>query len=201
MSNKRQMSLRNKANTAIERIAKMETDLKHVVNAINRHIDQVAQELTFQRERLEVLMEDAGVDEVEARVAERQAEALEEQAKQMEEAIAEGIKEGFLVAGEQVEESSLLLLQEFDKEGEVLPPGRTQVAMAQLRGVNPQAYEDLLGQEKGFSMENPIGGTVKILAIYNVVEQEPEDEATEEEAPDLEPESDDSADETSESKE
>jgi hypothetical protein len=167
-SSDRKVSLRNKANSAIERIVKLEGDLKHVVNAVNNTVDQIGVELSRHQATLAALIELAGAEEVESAIERQRVEALEAQAQQTEEMFHSALEQGVLVEAEKIGPESVLMLREFDKEGAPIPPSKMQLSMPKLQQANPEAYGALLGQGVGFTMESPIGGVVEILAIYDI---------------------------------
>lgn len=175
----RQLSLRQRTKTALERIDSLEMNLGSIIQATNQVLNQVNTRLSSIEETLAALVVEIGADQVQARVDTMRAEAAEARMKSAKDALDKAEAAGDVVKVEAITEKSLIVGIEKDKDDKVIPPGRVQLTYG---GVKPEFQAQLLGKGAGTVIKTTPGGTFEVTEVYDIVEKKPEPEASTEEA-------------------
>lgn len=169
------MSLRQKTRSALDRIDAVESTINELVSSLNNVIQQLNARLADTTEKLEALTEVAGPDKVKEALRSIAVAKAEKQAASAKQALEEALMNGQLVAAQVIGENSLVVGREFDKDGNVIPPGRIQLTFG---GIKSEFQDKLRGQGFGFTVETPIGGKFEVLEVYDLVANTKSDEAT-----------------------
>jgi hypothetical protein len=177
MSNglQRNLSQRKAVKSALERIDSLEQDMMNLAGGINEAMIQANNRMTGLAKIIEAVVELFGAETVDAKIKEvekRNQDAALDAAKK---ALEDGVSKGDLQKTDVVGDRTLIVGREFDKEGNLIPPGRVQLMFA---GVRPEFQEKIKGQSAGFSVETPSGGKFEIMDLYTVIERAPEPVAT-----------------------
>ncbi len=101
-------------------------------------------------------------NKVQAKVNERREARMAEQAKKAADVLTTLLEQGTLVPADAVTEASVITGREFDKDGEIIPPGYVQVQFSQL---SESAKKALLGQTVGFTFEAN-GPKFELTGVY-----------------------------------
>ncbi len=166
MSNVIKQGLRQQQRTLSERITALEQGLAQVLYKINQRFGSLDTGLVEANEKIEALIELlSSTDEVQRVVQRKRLEQAQAQVEREKAALAEGVKEGYLVMADKVGERSLITGRYIDASGKVEEPGHTQLA---IPGVALQFKEKLLGQSVGTFLDLPTGGKFELVAIFEV---------------------------------
>jgi hypothetical protein len=125
----------------------------------------IAQRLSRIDEVLTVLVEEIGVEEVNARIEARRLKAQMEEAERSKQAIAEGLQKGLLEVAFQVAEDSLIVGFETNADGTQASPAFSSLPFAQLQ---PHLKASFLNTKAGDVVGLPDGGTFTIDDIYKI---------------------------------
>ena len=181
MSNNPQKALSQKkqVKSALERIGELEGVLPQIIAGFNQALMQLEQRLGEFGEAIDALVELAGGKDLVDSVI--QSHRVARATANLNAALARGD----LVKVEAVSEKSVIVGREFDKDGNLVPPGRVQLS---FRGFKPEFREKLLGKGVGFVFDigaelaettgTPAGETVtgkfEVSEVYDRVEKAPE---------------------------
>lgn len=160
------LSLRQKTRSALDRIDAVESTINELVSSLNNVIQQINSRLSDTTEKLQALTDVVGVDKVNDAMRTLALAKAEKQAAAAKEALDDALAKGQLVAGSVIGENSLVVGREFDRDGNVIPPGRIQLTFG---GIKSEFQEQLRGQGFGFTVETPLGGKFEVLEVYDFV--------------------------------
>lgn len=156
------MTTEKRAMSVRKRLDDVEGNLSHVVKDFNTAFGNLAKQLSEAVETLNACVAHIGVEKVADLVlSERQARAAE-QAEKNKAHISKLVADGLLVAGDKVGDQSVIIGEETDSEGKVIPPGYVQL---HFPTINPEFQAKFRGESVGFSTENG-GGKFRIVAIW-----------------------------------
>lgn len=158
------LSLRQKTRSALDRIDAVESTINELVSSLNGVIQQLNARLADMSEKLQAVTDVVGVENVtKALDALAQAKA-EKQLASAKEALNDALTKGHLVPAATIGENSLVVGREFDKDGNLIPPGRIQLTFS---GIKAEFQEKLKGQGFGFTVDTPTGGKFEVLEVYD----------------------------------
>lgn len=160
------MSLRQKTRSALDRIDAVESTINELVSSLNNVIQQLNARLSDTAEKLQALTDVVGPEKVSEAMRALVLAKAEKQAAAAKEALDDAIGKGQLVAATVIGENSLVVGREFDKDGNLIPPGRIQLTFG---GIKSEFQEQLRGQGFGFTVETPVGGKFEVLEVYDFV--------------------------------
>lgn len=179
---------------ALTRINNLETAFIQLSQALNNSFSQIKQDLTELDDKLskydmfvmgmvEVLDKEllrvcnkaslpavALLDTITAKVKENRIKQLEAEVEQQDAQLKIEVAEGRLkVAEAVVNDTDLVVSSQTNKDGQTLSPSKTFLVLEQFK---PGVKELLVGKKAGESVTLPEGGTVNVIAVYNVVPQQ-----------------------------
>jgi hypothetical protein len=161
-------SVRSQQKSISERITGLEQNFTRFLIGINQRIGNHEQRLSALEEQLHAVIELNGVVEVEqainrTRVEQARANAAIEKAR-----LDEGISDGYVTLIEKIEERSLAVGRLIDKDGQVIEPGRFQVAVPTIK---PEFKTQLIDKGAGTVVDLTDGTKFEVLEVYNVDEE------------------------------
>lgn len=173
--------------SAVQRIDDLEKNLSSVQSAIpailsqvNNALNQLQGMILEQREIIDVLVEELGVEEVAKRMQDKREEELQEQADRAKAQVEAAVKNGDFRAVTEVSETSFVVGVERDLNGEVLKPGRLQLPAKDLI---PEVRDQVIGKPVGTKVEVKDKGTFEVVEAYELVKKEDRPPVVEAEAP------------------
>jgi hypothetical protein len=164
----RQVSMRQKTKSALERLDVIEENLPRIVGGFNEVLNRFGTQLQVIDELMTAVVALLGEENVNSKVQENRIKRAEDNARLQAEDIEKRLTDGTLVRVEAISEKSLIVGREFDKEGTVMIPGRVQMDFVT---VLPDYKEKLIGQKVGFSVPTPPGGKYEVVEIFEAVEK------------------------------
>lgn len=165
------MGVRARERNALQRIEALEENFSNLVNSLQAIINRLDSTVGQTYEAVDAIVAELGPDVVANRIKLNRQERAEQAAKVSKEELEKAIADGKLREASLVGEGTLLVGQDLDKDGNVVPPGYVQVAWATLK---PEYQEKFKDQVVGSKIEVETG-TFEITGIYEPV---PEGEAT-----------------------
>jgi hypothetical protein len=161
-----QVSQKKAVKSALERIDQLEQDLPKIVMGVNEAVMGQRRGLGELASVVEALTEILGAGTVDAKIKEINERKVQAQLDKAKAALDEGLAKGDLVKADAVSDKSLIVGREYDKDGNVLPPGRAQIT---FDGIMPEFQDKLLGQGPGFTVETKNGGKFEVVEVYDVL--------------------------------
>lgn len=173
MSNgmQRQMSQRKQVKSALERIEALEQTVPQIVMGVNQAFNQQGQRQEQLAAIVEAVVELFGAETVDAKIREIADRKVLQNLAKAQEALKEGLEKGEVLKAETINEKSLVVGREIDKDGNPVFPGRVQLTFSAIK---PAFQEKLKGQAAGFSVETENGSKFEVLEVYDVVEKKAE---------------------------
>jgi hypothetical protein len=168
MSNpvQRQLSQKKQVKSALERIDQLEQDIPQIVMGVNQAIVSQRTGLGELAAVVEAVTEILGASTVDAKIKEINERKVNAKLDAAKKALEEGLANGEIVKADAVSDKSLIVGKEYDKDGNVLAPGRAQIT---FDGIMPEFQDKLLGQGAGFQVETKNGGKFEVVEVYDVV--------------------------------
>lgn len=165
------ISLRQKTRTALDRIEVIETTINELVTGVNGVVQQLNGKLLDVAEKLEALADIVGKDKFEEVLQANALAKAKGQAEAAKKTLEQHVEAGDLAVSATISENSVVVGREFDKDGNLLEPGRIQLTFG---GIKKEFQDQLLGQAVGFTVATPVGGKFEVLEIYDfVLKEEP----------------------------
>ncbi|NBT57360.1 hypothetical protein EBT16_01105 [bacterium] len=163
------LSLRQKTRTALDKIDVIEDTINELVTGMNNVIQQLNGRLADVSEKLDALATLVGPEKFQEVLKANALAKTKAQADAAKKALEQHVASGDLVAATTVGTESLVVGREFDKDGNLLEPGRIQLTFS---GIKKEFQDQLLGQTAGFTVTTPVGGKFEVLEIYDFVAKE-----------------------------
>lgn len=160
------LSLRQKTRTALDRIEVIETTINELVTGMNNVIQQLNGKLMDAGEKLEALATLVGKEKFEEVLAANAVAKAKGQAEAAKKTLEQHVEAGDLEVAATISEQSVVVGREFDKDGNLLEPGRIQLTFG---GIKKEFQDQLLGQAVGFTVTTPVGGKFEVVEIYDFV--------------------------------
>lgn len=160
--------IRQEQRSISSRLSGLEQNFTRFLIGANGRIQNHDERLATGEEKLEALIELAGLDEITAVIDRRRVERARAESAQEKGRLEEGVADGYLTTIEKVAERSLVVGRLIDKEGQVIEPGRLQVAVPTIK---PEFKSQLLDQAVGVLIDLNNGTKFELLEIYNVDEE------------------------------
>lgn len=155
------------ARTALERLNDLETQvIPNFLKGVNEAFGNVDANFTGLKEQVDALVRLLGEEQVAATITEMHAEQDEAQRDGMAEKLKGYVDRGALKPAEEIGERSFVVGCEKDKEGNVLRPGRVQLAYTSIK---PEYQEKVKGQKIPVSFPTAEGGSFEITEVYEIV--------------------------------
>lgn len=174
--NPKRLSQGKQVKSALERIDSLEQELPRIVMAVNEALVGQNEKSGQLANIVEAVVELFGAATVDAKIKEisdRKTMANLEAAKAK---LTEAIQKGDVVKADAISDKSLVVGKEYDKDGNVLFPGRAQL---QFGAIKQEFQDKLLGNGVGFTLETGNGGKFEVTEVYDVVEKPAPTEVTE----------------------
>ncbi|MBA3354285.1 MAG: hypothetical protein H0U23_17980 [Blastocatellia bacterium] len=165
-----------KAVTALDRIGNLETIQQTLIDGVGKSFDLVEQRLQRIEELLSAVANTVGPDAVRDQLALIRKENEEAQLKAGTEAVEKAVAEGKLIKGaipslevlesedaDSITSKTLVIGREFDKDGNVMAPGRLQLPLSKL---TKEIQVALAYSEGDLTIETPNGGKFTLDAVY-----------------------------------
>lgn len=146
MSTARQISLREKTKSALERIAAIEESFDGLLKGLEHTVQGLNTRLSTLEETLAAVVRNIGTEQVQATVLETRRERQEQQAIAAKKEITDLVTAGTLVAAEEVGEDSFIVGHDVDAKGETVFPGFGHV---HFKAVKPELQAGLKGSKVG----------------------------------------------------
>lgn len=182
MSLERQMSLRKKANSAMERLDLMEASLGDLRNTyaglakgLNQVLSRLDNDMRLLREMLDTIIQIVGPEEVAKVLAENRLARMQAEADETRANIAKAMQEGNLVQASKVSARSLVVGRDLKPDGTEIPPGYLALPMPRI---DQEYHPKLLDQGVGYIIDTKDGGKFEVLEIYDPVDQKATEEPT-----------------------
>lgn len=160
-------SARAQAKSLSERVSGLEQNFARFLFGINQRLVATDQRLVTNEELIDAVIELQGRDEVMRLVDERRLARAKALAEQEKATLDRGIIDGYVSAAEKVGARSIIVGKYLDSAGNVIEPGRTQLA---IPGIEPEFRQLLLGNPVGTTIDLPDGQFV-LQEIYEVDEK------------------------------
>ncbi len=155
--------VRARERNALERIAALEADMGSLFQGFQNAVTELEKRILGAAEVVDACVRVLGQEVVEAAVLAARDERAENAAKAAKEGLEKALAEGQLVAAEKIEENSIIVGVENDKDGAPIKPGYVQLSMG---GVKPEFKEKMLGQSVGFKFDTVDGNTFVVNGVY-----------------------------------
>ena len=154
------------ARNAIERMDAIEQLIPKLIEATNRSLGQLNDQLAGAVEIVDAVVQILGEEAVSRAVSETRLVRAKETAKNQEAAIAKGVEAGQLKKTETVTPTSYIVFKEYDKEGTELAVSRFQ---SSLKNLQPKVREELAGKTVGYKVKVEGEHSFEVMEIYEVV--------------------------------
>jgi hypothetical protein len=165
--------VRARERNALERIAALEGDMGTLLSGVQNAVGELERRVMTTSEVTDALVRILGQDVVEKAVLEARDERAAKQAIEAKEGLDKALTAGQVVVADKVEDNSIIVGAEADKDGNTIKPGYVQLSML---GVKPEFKEKMLGQSAGFKFDTVDGNTFTINGIYTPVPPQAEPE-------------------------
>lgn len=169
----RQMSLRKKAATAMDRLDVLDNQMEDVLKNLpqlaigfNDALNRIQQQFSDMNETVDALVGLVGVDAVQAAIVQNRLDRMNAAAATTKANIVKALEEGKLVKVEKVTEKTLMVGRELKADGTMIPPGYSAVSFNQVK---KEYREKLLGQSVGFILPTENDGKFEIIELYEGV--------------------------------
>jgi prefoldin subunit 5 len=175
MSN-RQLSLREKTKSALERIGSIEDNFDNLTQSLERELGKMQRQLANLEESLTAVIQSIGKDVVDALIEDSRKARKEAETVKAKEEITNLVSQKILVPTDVVGEDSFIVGHDVDAEGAVVHPGFGHVHFKQ---VDPKFQEKVKGLKVGDAIPTGAEGTKQafvIDTIYTFVPPQPEPE-------------------------
>lgn len=160
MASKSNLSLRKKAQSALDRIDGVEEQVNEIITLLQEKIPSIDSLVTLNEAMIELLGRDAVIEAVKLSQI-RKIEAKVEQRKKVLESL---LKAGTIVKVDKISEKSLVIGRESTPDGNVVPPGWVE---AEWKTITPSCQPAMLGQGVGFKIETPTKNMFEVLEVYD----------------------------------
>lgn len=161
----RQLSLREKTKSALERITQVEDDLQSLLKGVDAELGKQGKRLQSLEETLEAVTKSIGSDVVQAIIEDARREKQTLQADTAKAEIAKLVEQKVLVPAEEVGEDSFVVGHDVDAEGATVHPGFGHVHFKQ---VEPRHQEKVKGAKVGSSIPTGPEGTKQAFVIDQI---------------------------------
>lgn len=161
----RQLSLREKTKSALERIGTLEENAENLGKALERELGKMFNRLDNLEETLAAVTKSIGRDVVDALVVDARKEKQTVQADQAKTEIAKLVEQKVLVPAETVGEDSFIVGHDVDAEGNVVHPGFGHV---HFRQVDPKHQETVKGAKPGTAIPTGAEGSKAAFVIDEI---------------------------------
>jgi len=165
--------VRARERNALERISSLEGDLSGLMTGVQSAISELEKRILGASEVIDAVVNIIGQEVVEAAVLTARDQRAATAATQAKEGLEKALAAGQVVPADKIEENSIIVGVECDKDGAVLKPGYIQLSM---QGVKPEFREKMLGQAAGFKFDTVDGNTFTVNAVYAPVPPKAEPE-------------------------
>lgn len=182
-----QRLLQKKTANALDRLDELEKALPNIVAGTNNALQNLQNQHQTVTEILDALIEILGPQNVQNIMAANRQKRAEDQAAAEKKGIEDALAKGQIKVAEVISEPTIIVGEEFNKEGVSNVPGRVQVSF--LR-VAKDFQDQIRGKGVGVSFDIPqTGGKFVVKEIYDVVppEQQPKPEVPAAAAPEAAP--------------
>ena len=144
----------------------IDENLKQLFANDNKMAAWVDEKYSKHEEILSALIEIIGTQKVFEEIKKARIEKAEANSASQKEALDKGLAEGTVKAVDEVTDTSIIVGSEVDKDGNVIPPARSQILFASL----PPELADLLRAKKvGDVVETMVNSKFTIKEIYEMV--------------------------------
>lgn len=164
----KQISQRKQVKSAIERIDALEQELPRLVMGVNEALSNHAQRTAELASIVEAVVELFGSEVVDAKIKEISDRKVLANLDAAEKNLEKAKGAGEAVKADAIDSKSLIVGREFDKDGNVVFPGKAQLT---YEAIKPEFQKKLLGQSAGFQVETPNGGKFEVLEVYKIIEK------------------------------
>lgn len=166
-----QLSVKNRVKSALERIESIEGDLPKLVAGVNNGFANLEQRLNEFTEILNAISQLVGEKTVGDQVTSNRIARAEAMAQAQKEGLEKALAEGKVTVAEAAGEKTVIVGKEFDKDGNLIPPGRIQM---EFRQIVPSFKEKFTGIKVGGTVETPNGGKIEVVELYDIADPPPE---------------------------
>jgi hypothetical protein len=167
MNTPAKQGVRARERNALERITAIETDLQSIVGAIQQALQGIEGKVSAQAEILEAVVQEIGAEQINSRIEAAREVRAAEHAEKSKAALEKALADGDLVPAEAIDNNTVIVGKEFDKDGKILGAGYVQLG---FNTIKPEFQEKLLGQKTGFVF-NTADGTFEVTGIFNVTDK------------------------------
>lgn len=172
------MSDNKRVPTVLERLERAEQALQALGQVIDGNNQQHQKAITSIVEVMTAIIKCSGPEfdgKVQSTIIEARKKRAQDESDKAKAALEDMVAKGLLVSAETLSEGSVVVGREFDKEGNLLGTGRSQVEFSQFV---PDAKTELLGKGPGF-VYNGSDGSFEVLEVYNFAPPASETPSTE----------------------
>jgi hypothetical protein len=161
----RQLSLREKTKSALERIGQIEDNYDSLMDALQKELGNMQKTLANVTETLDAVKSSIGKDVVEAIIEDTRNQKKTEEATKAKDEIAKLVEQKVLVPAETVGEDSFIIGHDIDGEGNTIHPGFGHV---HFRQVDAKFQEKVKGVSAGTSIPTGPEGSKSAFVIDQI---------------------------------
>lgn len=169
----RQMSLRKKAASAMERldvveaqVDDMQKTLPQLAIGMNDAVNRLSGQFNDHNETLDALIGLVGVNAVQAAIQEARLNRMKTAAETTKANITKAVADGKLAKADKIGEKTLIVGRETKADGTEIPPGYAAMSFSQVK---KDYKEKFLGQAAGFVFDTEAGGKFEVQELYEAV--------------------------------
>lgn len=158
------LSASKAAKSALERIGELEGQFYNLSFGTAQGFEGVQQDMSAHSEFIEAVVDLVGKEKVEERMKSNRVKRATEKMEQMRSKLDQAVADEIMLPIVAVTPTCLVVGTQKDGKGEVIPPGRAQVAFSEFAPDVAKLFE---GKEVGTVVELPNGTSFKITALYD----------------------------------
>jgi hypothetical protein len=159
------------ARNAIQRVEALEEVVPKMISVINEGMGKLQQQISSLAEVMEAQTAAIGSESVNTIVMENRRTNDAKKVAAEKEEIAKRVEAGELIPADSIGDSTLMVFEESDKEGKVLPFGsRVQFSFGQLK---EEFRKDVVGKKLGDKVVVPEGHSFEVKELYTIVHKAP----------------------------